>query len=77
MDVLRNPGFWTVELFAAATHPEPVQWPTTEAWFDSYLIPPVTEFTVHKPIAEIAFAWGYLAARKGVKRPIVEALSHV
>ena len=64
MDLARDRDNWTVKLLTPATHPHPAQWPTLEAWFDIYLFPPVTEFTIHIPIAATSYIWGYLAARK-------------
>ena len=63
MDMERNRDNWTVRLFAPVTYPEPATWPTLEAWFDIYLFPIVTEFTIHRPMAQMAYVWGYLAAR--------------
>ncbi|MEA5463733.1 glycoside hydrolase family 9 protein [Leptothoe sp. PORK10 BA2] len=53
---------WAVDMFAKETSPTPVEWPTSESYFDSYYYVPVTEFTVHQSIGPTAYAWGYLAA---------------
>ncbi|MEA5466743.1 PA14 domain-containing protein [Leptothoe sp. PORK10 BA2] len=69
---LKNPnGYgkdwrWSVDLFAAANGPSPWEFPTAEAYFDSYYYVPVTEFTVSQSIGPTAYTWGYLAAEDGV-----------
>ncbi|MEO0394630.1 MAG: PA14 domain-containing protein [Cyanobacteria bacterium P01_A01_bin.137] len=57
---------WSVDLFADATGPNPWEWPTAEAYFDSYYYVPVTEFTISQSIGPTAYTWGYLAAEDGV-----------
>ncbi len=42
--------------------PAPMEWPTTEAYFDIFLYPAQTEFTVDNWTPNV-FVWGYLAAR--------------
>jgi endoglucanase len=37
------------------------QWPTLEAYWDIFWYPPMCEFTVQSPMAEVAYVWGYLA----------------
>lgn len=67
MDV-QNPkghaGRWEAPLkkFAQEMTPSPWEWPTSEAYFDSYYYVPVTEFTVHQSIGPTAYSWGYIAA---------------
>ena len=51
-----------IKKFASEMTPTPWQWPTSEAYFDSYYYVPVTEFTVHQSIGPTAYTWGYLAA---------------
>ncbi|NEP61037.1 MAG: hypothetical protein F6K31_29325 [Symploca sp. SIO2G7] len=68
MDVQDPEGYvdnwrWSLDLFAEEMTPKPWEWPTAEAYFDSYYYIPVTEFTVHQTIGPTAYAWGYLAAR--------------
>lgn len=53
---------WSIDLFADVMSPTPWEWPTAEAYFDSYYYVPVTEYTVHQSIGPTAYAWGYLAA---------------
>ena len=62
-DMLRNKDYWTFKVLAPALYPEAAQWPTTEAWFDVYLFPSVTEFTVMQTLGPNTYTWGYLAAR--------------
>ena len=52
----------TYHLNALCT-PQPFDWPTTEAFFDIFLYPAMTEFTVDRWAPNV-FVWGYLAARK-------------
>ncbi len=67
MDV-QNPnghaGKWeaAIKKFAKEMSPSPWEWPTAEAYFDSYYYVPVTEFTVHQSIGPTAYSWGYIAA---------------
>ena len=67
MDV-QNPnghaGRWErpIKKFANEMSPSPWQWPTSEAYFDSFYYVPVTEFTVHQSIGPTAYSWGYIAA---------------
>lgn len=63
LDMQKYPNYWAFDLFKSVTFPAPDAWPTTEAYFDVYLLPPVTEFTVMQTMAPTAYAWGYLAAR--------------
>lgn len=53
---------WTIELFKDVLYPAPTEWPTAESYFDIYLFPMATEFTVMQSIAPTAYIWGYLAA---------------
>ena len=46
----------------AVTYPDAYSWPTTEAFFDVYLYPAMTEFTVDRWEPNV-YVWGYLAAR--------------
>ena len=46
----------------AICKPTPMDWPTTEAYFDIFLYPAQTEFTVDMWTPNV-FVWGYLAAR--------------
>lgn len=52
----------SIEQFANEMTPSPWQWPTSEAYFDSFYYVPVTEFTVHQSIGPTAYTWGYIAA---------------
>ncbi len=53
---------WTIELFKDVLFPTPIEWPTTESYFDIFLFPMATEFTVMQSISPTAYIWGYLAA---------------
>ena len=50
--------------FGALSQPNPTAWPTSEAYFDVFLMPGLDEFTVDQTMGPNAFVWGYLAARK-------------
>jgi endoglucanase len=63
LDLINTPDYWTVQLLQNVTYPAPQVWPTTEAYFDVFLFPAVTEFTVMQTIAQASYTWGYLAAR--------------
>ena len=55
---------WPITYYLdAICKPSPYEWPTSEAYFDIYLYPAVTEFTVDLWAPNV-FVWGYLAARK-------------
>ncbi|MCU0549060.1 MAG: glycoside hydrolase family 9 protein, partial [Leptolyngbya sp. Prado105] len=53
---------WTIELFKDVLFPAPMDWPATESYFDIFLFPMATEFTVMQSISPTAYLWGYLAA---------------
>lgn len=50
--------------FNAVSQPVPADWPTTEAYFDVFLMPALDEFTMDQTMGPNAYVWGYLAARK-------------
>ena len=54
--------FWTIELFKPVLFPAPMDWPTVESYFDIFLFPMATEFTVMQVMSSSAYLWGYLAA---------------
>jgi endoglucanase len=56
-------GDWAVDVISPAVHPVMEEWPIIETYWDVYLDPVVTEFTIHLPLAETTYVWGYLAAR--------------
>ena len=53
---------WTIDLFKDVIYPAPMEWPATESYFDIFLFPMATEFTVMQSISPTAYLWGYLAA---------------
>lgn len=61
-DPVTNSDFWAIDLFKDVLFPAPIDWPTVESYFDIYLFPMATEFTVMQTIAPSAYLWGYLAA---------------
>ncbi|MDB9493670.1 glycoside hydrolase family 9 protein [Spirulina major CS-329] len=62
LDVVKYSHYWTFDRLRPVTFPDPSQWPTTEAYFDIFLFPAVTEFTVMQSMGPTTYAWGYLAA---------------
>ena len=55
---------WPITYYLGAIcAPHPFEWPTTEAYFDIFLYPAQTEFTVDMWAPNV-YVWGYLAARK-------------
>jgi endoglucanase len=63
-DVKADSKGWEHKLLAPACYPPPDRWPNAEAYFDVFWYPTMCEFTVHSPMAQNAYVWGYLAARK-------------
>ncbi len=57
------PGHWAVRLMAPALYPAADRWPTMSAYFDIFLFPEVTEFTVMQTLGPTAYVFGYLAVR--------------
>lgn len=55
-------NYWTITEIASSTFPDPHDWPTTENYFDIYLYPMGSEFTVDYMVTP-TYTWGYLAAR--------------
>lgn len=53
---------WSLNQLASNAFPHPVEWPSAESYFDVYLHPISTEFTVDYMVSA-AYTWGYLAAR--------------
>jgi endoglucanase len=62
-DPVRYGDFWTIELLKPSIFPAPNTWPTVESYFDVFLFPMATEFTVMQSISPTAYVWGYLAAQ--------------
>ncbi|HEY3330916.1 MAG TPA: cellulase N-terminal Ig-like domain-containing protein [Capsulimonadaceae bacterium] len=46
-----------------ACKPSPYDWPTTEAYWDMYFYPALTEFCIDQTMGPSAFVWGMLAGR--------------
>lgn len=63
-DVERAKGDWGQKNVARFAFPQVALWPTAEAYWDVFWYPSVCEFTVQQPMAQNAYLWGYLAARK-------------
>jgi len=54
---------WALDFIDRTCYPPSREWPIIEAYFDVFWYPLMCEFTVQQPMADNAFAWGYLAAR--------------
>jgi endoglucanase len=63
-DMRRDPNQFALKLMAPVLYPAAKEWPEMEAYFDIYLFPIVTEFTVMQNLGPNAYAWACLAARK-------------
>ena len=63
-DVQREKDSWASKLVQNFCFPPIEEWPTLEAYWDVFWYPSICEFTVQKPMAQNAYVWGYLAARK-------------
>ena len=64
IDVARDKDCWAQKIVARYCYPTVQKWPTLEAYWDVFLYPPMCEFTIHTPMAQNAYVWGYLAGRK-------------
>ncbi|NEO83474.1 MAG: hypothetical protein F6J87_04325 [Spirulina sp. SIO3F2] len=64
LDVVRFQDYWIFEQLHPYVFPELFQWPTAEAYFDVFLFPAATEFTIMETMAPTAYTWGYLALRQ-------------
>jgi endoglucanase len=60
---------WTIKEFKESLHPNIESWPSVETYFDVFLMPITTEFTIMETIGPTTYTWGYLAARKKLKQP--------
>jgi endoglucanase len=63
MDTKKNKDYWLYREMARVIEPAHPEWPTMEAYFDVFLFPAVTEFTVMQTMGPTTYVWGYLAAR--------------
>jgi endoglucanase len=64
IDVVRDKNDWAQKIVARYCYPSVQKWPTLEAYWDVFWYPPMCEFTIQSPMAQNAYAWGYLAGRK-------------
>jgi len=64
IDVARDKNYWAQKMAGRYCYPSVQKWPTLEAYWDVFWYPPMCEFTIHSPMAQNAYAWGYLAGRK-------------
>lgn len=59
--------FWTLKEFKESLHPKIESWPSVETYFDVFLMPITTEFTIMETMGPTTYTWGYLAARQPLK----------
>lgn len=77
-DMVRTADYFGFKLIKKFLFPPAEDWPTLEAFFDTYLSPKTCEFTIHETLGPNIYAWGYLAAspRKkvvsGILNPAVD-----
>ncbi|MCX7847764.1 MAG: glycoside hydrolase family 9 protein [bacterium] len=63
LDIVEYPNNWFYVYFMAQHgYPYYTNWPVMEAYQDSYMPPDTQEYTVDRPMAVQAYAWGFLAA---------------
>ena len=53
---------WGQKLADANLYPSFDKWPTVEAYWDVFWYPIMCEFTIQRPMAQVAYVWGYLSA---------------
>jgi endoglucanase len=64
IDPVQFGDYWMIKYHLnQVAFPPASQWPTVESYYDIYLFPPVTEFTIMQTIAPTTYTLGYLAAR--------------
>jgi endoglucanase len=51
-----------VDNFRKDTSPQPQDWPIAESYYDVFMYPVISEYTVMQTMSPTAFTWGYLAA---------------
>ena len=56
---------WGQKLADPFLYPEYKEWPAVEAFWDVFWYSSMDEFTIHNPMAEVAYVRGYLAALHG------------
>ncbi len=54
---------WGRRLLKPHCYPELASWPPIESYMDVFWNSPLCEFTIHLPMAQNAYVWGFLAAR--------------
>jgi endoglucanase len=59
--------FWTIKEFKESLQPSIESWPSVETYFDVFLMPITTEFTIMETMGPTTYTWGYLAARQNLK----------
>jgi endoglucanase len=60
-----------VDTFRKSTSPQAQDWPIAESYFDIFMYPAVTEYTLMQTMSPTSFAWGYIAATSNGYKPTV------
>lgn len=55
---------WAEKFLRPFVFPPRADWPVIESYLDVCWYPMMCEYTIHQPMADNAYVWGYLAARK-------------
>ncbi|MHC5056369.1 MAG: glycoside hydrolase family 9 protein [Planctomycetota bacterium] len=63
-DTARHGNYWVVKLMKPVLAPEHAKWPSMDGYFDVFMMPDPTEFTIQQTIGPNSYVWGYLAARE-------------
>jgi endoglucanase len=61
IDPTANDDTFTKPLIRPNCFPPPEKWPIMESYWDVFWYPIMCEFTIQRPMAQVAYIWGYLA----------------
>jgi endoglucanase len=64
VDLQKYPSPTYMNIFRGSIYPEVEGWPTLECFWNMTWFAIMTEFTIHEPMTDVAYVWGYLAARE-------------
>ncbi len=62
LDLSRQKNYWALKVLSNHIYPDPQQWPSAEGYFDVFMFPAMTEFTVMQTMGPFTYLTGYLAA---------------
>ncbi len=60
---------WVYNMVNEYAHPDLMQWPVLESYFDVFWLYPMHEGMVQAALSFNAYTWGYLAARPPTPPP--------